>query len=381
MSVLGSLEKAAEKTGFIREWFNEKNVPTDARNITVVPFFGDMRSLFVLSSLLFKRFCEEEKGSQYVILCSWPGFSSLFPYVGEYWGLKDAATFKRMYADASQFRNKGESASEFYRNLHTYFFEDLVIPYEHFRQVYNRGITNQFWNKYHHVRRSLPGVASSVVLGNEVNKDIALRGGYKVFVLPSTHLQSWHNGDVRHIHLITKDFWVYLLKRLVEEKFVPVVYWGPLAHDVSPELGSSCVYLKDGDFGHILTAMRATGCVLDLFTGTSRLALAARCPFLMMDERARYSALKEYEIDDLCGSRVPKQYIFSFPTIIENGTPESWEVEVVSGIVSRLNSFLPGLNRDDWPSTGEVTEIVLYETVRKKKAKKIGTRLLKVPKI
>lgn len=381
MDVSGFLAKAAEKTGFSREWFDEKNIPTDAQNITVVPFFGDLRSLFVLSSLLLKRFCDEEKGSRYVILCSWPGFASLFPYVGEYWGLSDTATFKKMYSDATQFRNKGELAASFYRNLHTYFFEDLVIPYEHFNSVYNKGITNAFWAKYRHIKRSLPGVSSSAVLGGEVNREVALRGGYKVFVLPSTHLQLWHNGDVSQIHLITKDFWVYLLKRLVEAKFVPVVYWGPLAHDVSPEMGSSCVYLKDSDFGHVMTAMRSVGCVLDLFTGTSRLALAARCPFLMMDERARYTALKEYEIDDLCGMRVPKQYIFSFPTIIENGTQESWEENIVSSIVSRLNTFLPSLNRDEWPSTGELTEIVLYETVRKKKAKRIGTRLLKVPKI
>lgn len=378
MDVSGFLEKAAEKTGFTREWFNEKNIPTDAHNITVVPFFGDLRSLFVLSSLLFKRFCDEEKGSRYVILCSWPGFASLFPYVGEYWGLSDNTTFKRMYSDASQFRNKGELASSFYRNLHTYFFEDLVVPYEHFKSVYSKGITNEFWAKYRHVKRSLPGVSSSAVLGSDVNKDIALRGGYKVFVMPSTHLQSWHNGDLSQLSLITKDFWVYLLKRLVEERFVPVVYWGPLAHDVSPELGSSCVYLKNSD---VLASMRAIGCVLDLFTGTSRLALAARCPFLMLDERARYAALKEYEIDDLCGIHVPKQYIFSFPTIIENGTPESWEGDVVSNIISRLNTFLPSLNRDNWPSTGELTEIVPYENVRRKKAKRIGTRLLKVPKI
>ncbi len=101
---------------------------------------------------------------------------------------------------------------------------------------------------------------------------------------------------------------------------------------------------------------------------------------MAIDERARYAALKEYEIDDLCGQRVPKQYIFSFPTIIDGGNTNTWDFNIVNSIIARLNSFLPELNRDDWPTTGESTEIVPYESVRKKKHKKMGTRLLKVPR-
>ena len=45
--------------------------------------------------------------------------------------------------------------------------------------------------------------------------------------------------------------------------------------------------------------MRMTGCVLDVFSGISKLALAARTPFIYVDDRARYVSLKEVELDDI----------------------------------------------------------------------------------
>jgi hypothetical protein len=98
----------------------------------------------------------------------------------------------------------------------------------------------------------------------------------------------------------------------------------------------------------------------------------------MLDERVRYASLKEYEIDDICGNVLPKQYIFSFPTIIESGTIETWNDNIFQGIVAKLNEFLPTLDSDKLPSTGESFEQVSYENIRKIKMKRLGTRLLKV---
>jgi hypothetical protein len=49
-------------------------------------------------------------------------------------------------------------------------------------------------------------------------------------------------------------------------------------------------------------------------------------------------------------------------------------------VIARLDSFLPSLNRDSWPSTAELMEIVPYKAVKAKKTKRIGTRFIKVPK-
>jgi hypothetical protein len=379
IDVAGFIKKAAEKSGFVRERYDDRKIPTDASNICVVPFFGDLRSLFVLSSILLNRYREEDKGSKYFIFCSWPGFQALFPYVDEYWGIQDEQSVRKLYANASQFRNKNNLAGSYYRNLNQYFFEDVVMPHEQFLPYYKDGITDEFWKKYHQVRRFLPAVPSAAVLGKDFGRELASKGGFKVFVYPSQNLTAWRFNDVIQTP-IGKEFWVVLVRRLLRERFVPVVYKGLLTHDVSSEFTDKCLYVAEQDFGKVLSSMRASGCVLDIFSGISRMALAARCPFVSVDEHNRWAALKEYEIDDLCSPGLPKQYIFSFPTIIEGGGPDTWDFNILNSVIARLHAFLPDLDRDNWPSTGESTEVVPYEAVRKKKAKRIGTKLLKVPK-
>lgn len=378
IDVSGLLTKAADKCGYHRQKRDERRIPTDPANVCVIPFFGDFRSLFILSSLLLKRFREEVKPSKYVILCSWPGFQGLFPYVDEYWEIADEMALGKMYQCTSQFRNKSPLTHAYYRNLNHYFFEDVVVPHEAFTQYYQNGLVGGFWQAFKQVKRFLPLVPSTVMLGKDFNRELAARGGFKVFLAPTHTLNLWRMGDMEQVP-VKREFWVTAVQTLLREKFVPVLYKGWFTHDLSPTFTDQCVYVADSDVSHVLTCMRATGLVLDIFGGLSRLALAARCPFVMVDERARYAALREYEIDDLCGPKVPRQYIFSFPTIIESGSPESWAYNILSGVVARLHSFMPDLDRDEWPSTGESTEVVPYESVRKKKLLRIGTRLLKVP--
>lgn len=378
MDVSGLLRKAAEKCGFNRERFEEKKIPTDPANISVMPFFGDIRSLFVLSSILLNRYRLEDKGSKYFVLASWPGFQALFPYVDEFWGIADEQIGKKMYSESCQFRNKSSLTASYYRNLNQYFFEDVSLAEDVFKSYYHQGIKDDFWKKYKHVRRTLPGLQSSAVL-KDFNRDLMNQAGFKVFVYPTMYIQTWSLGDVKQI-AIKKDFWVHLCNRLVKEGFVPVIYRGFLSHDIAADLTDNCVYVSDPDIGKALAAMRATGCVLDIFGGISRLAIAARTPFLAVEDRSRYAAMRDYEIDDLCGNKLAKQYIFGFPTIIEGGIKESWDYNIVNSVIARLNLFLPGLDRDSWPLTGESTEIIPYDTVRKKKLKRMGTRLLRVPK-
>jgi len=376
--VVGFIRKAADRCGFLRERYDDNRLPTDVSRFCVVPFFGDLRSTFVLSSLLLRRFRDEERGSKYVILASWPGFGGLFPYADEYWGLQDTQVLKKLYQESSQFRNKSPLVATYYRDLNQYFFEDMVIPSDQFNSHYREGIKDGFWVRYKKIMRFMPSVPSTANLGKEFNRDLASRGGFKVFLFPSTHLQHWRLGDIGTMP-ISKDFWIILAKRMLAEKFVPVIYKSFMTHDLSGDLTGKCLFVDEPDIGKVMATMRATGCVLDLFSGISRLAIAARCPFLMVDERSRYASLKEYEIDDLCGKSLPKQYIFSFPTIIESGTIETWNDNILDSVIARLNTFLPDLDRDMWPSTGESFEQVPYDTIRKIKMKRFGTRLLKIP--
>lgn len=379
IDISGFVAKASERCGFVRERFNDRNLPTDPANICVMPFFGDIRTLFVLSSLLLKRYVEQDKSSKYFILCSWPGFQGLFPYISEYWGIEDEALVRRLYPEAAQFRNKSDAVSGIYRNLNQFFFEDVVIPVDVFTNCYGHGIQDGFWQKYERIKRTLPLVPSSASLGRDFNKDLANKAGFKVFVYPCLTVQGWQFSDTVQA-AVSKEFWVTLIKRLLKEGFVPVIYKGTLTHDISAEFTNQCIHVADKDISKVMAAMRATGCVLDVFSGISRIATAARTPFVSLDERARYAALKEYEVDDLCTKALPKQYIFTFHTTISSGGPETWDFNIINNVISRLHTFLPTLDRDVWPSTAESTEIVSYDNVRKKKSQRLGTKLIKTPR-
>jgi hypothetical protein len=377
--IAGLITKAAEKTGFQRDFFNVDNIPTDAANITIAPFFGDIRSTFILSSLLLHRYKEQDKPSKYHILCGWPGFSCLFPYVDEYWSIQNDNNIKKLYPFVNEFGNKSELVSQYYRNLNQYFFEDVVPTDTQFGQYYNKGLTDLFWSKYRQVKRFLPSVPSSALLPKEFNREFMEKGGYKVFIYPTIYINNWHNNHCRLIQA-PRDFWVALINRLLKEGFMPVVCKSFGTYDLSAEFNRSCIYFSDTDMSKVLTVMRMTGCVLDLFSGISRLALAARTPFVYVDERARYIGAKEYEIDDLCGINIPKKYIFSFSTIIDGGTVASWDFDIFNSIIIKLQDFLPTVDKERLPPTGQSLDVVSYDLVRNKKLTRIGTRLLKMPK-
>jgi sporulation protein YlmC with PRC-barrel domain len=117
---------------------------------------------------------------------------------------------------------------------------------------------------------------------------------------------------------------------------------------------------------------------VDFFSGISRYALAARTPFVCFDERIKFSSLKEYEINDLCGKKVPKEYIFGFSTIIESGDKASWSSNLIDHLLVKLDKVYEKMDRDSWPSSSETNDIVPYDSVRKIKNKKLGSRFIKI---
>jgi hypothetical protein len=242
---------------------------------------------------------------------------------------------------------------------------------------YERGLTQEFFDRFTNVNCFLPTISSAVAVGTEFNRAINTRAGFKVFVYPQKTIKGWVHNQELEVR-ITKEFWVELCKRLVQENFCPVVYRDMFAYDISPELTTECIHLGEMPISRVMGAMRATGCVLDIFSGISRLAVAALGPFIMMDERARYVGMKEYEIDDLCALNLPKDYIFGFSTIIENGDIGIWSVNVYDSIIARLNDFVGRVDYENLPSTSESNESVSYSQVRESKTKRLGTRFIRV---
>ena len=370
------LKRAADRNGFRRDRYDESKVPTDFSNVCILPYFGDVRSTMILSSFILNRFREENKGSKYFILASWPGSQGLFPYVDEYWSMTDDAVLKRFYDGSDGFRNHSDLATVYTRNLNE-FFRDVVNVVD-LQKIYQNGFTNYFFEKYKDTKRFLPFVPSSSVLGKDFNRDLAVKAGYKVFLHPSIFAKFWHSGRSENIK-VKREFYIELIRTLSSRNITPVVWQNFLSFDLTDSCFDKAIIFKEPDIIRAMAAMRATGCVLDIFNGLSRYALMARTAFTCVDERTRYNSTKEHEIDDLCGGSIPKQYIFTFSTILTEGTLANWNADVFPSIVNRLENFMPNLNRDEWPSTAESHELVAYDKlVRIQKPKKFGTRFIKV---
>jgi hypothetical protein len=374
MDVCTVLKRAAEKSGVVRFKYKDRDVPTSVESVTVLPFFGDRRSSFVLSSLLISRIKQELKGSRYFILISWPGDDALYPEVDEYWQLEDPAALHRAAADSFGFFNSASFLPIMHRSLNQYFYD--VMSERDLLPFYDNGLTAGFFERFRHVKVRLPSVPSASSLGAEVSRTLARRED-KVFLMPSKSIMSWRGGSCTRVP-VQKEFWLSLLERLVSEGFYPVVRRDLFSYDLSSDFTDSCLHLDVADTLKSMSAMRACGCVLDFFDGSSRLALAARCPFLCFDERQRFNATKDYELNDLCGSGIPKEYIFSFAALVEKGNPSVWKTNLFDHMSVKLRSMHSREDRDSWPAAVETNEIVPYDSVRKRKLKRLGSRFIKI---
>lgn len=374
MDVSTILKRASDKSGATRVRYREKDVPTSVEGVTVLPFFGDRRSSFVLSSLLLRRIKEELKGSRYFVLLSWPGDEGMYQCADEYWCVEDESTLRKLADDMSGFGNLSSIMPLLHRSLNEYFYDVMsdkdILPY------YSDGLTSAFFERFRHVKVSLPSIPSASSLGGDLSRSIS-RSNNRIFVSPSRYIYSWRNGAPASLKA-PREFWSALLDHLVSDGFVPVVHSDLFSYDMSSEFSDSCIHLGRADSLKAMSAMRACGCVLDVFTGNSRMALSARCPFLCFDERQRFNGLKEYEINDLCGLGVPRDYIFSFAALVEKGNSGVWKSNIFDHMSVKLKAIQSSVDRDSWPTPVESNDIVPYDSVRKKKLKKLGSRFIKV---
>ena len=364
------LRRASERTGFKRERYVESNMPTSFGNIAIMLFYGDLRSQFVLSSLLLHRI-KELYPSKYLILSSFPNQAGFYPYVDEYWSPQDEATTKLLADGACDFGNAHADKVLFQEQQLNRYFEN-ILHVEDYYKYYQGGFSKEFIDEFKWIIYKLPSIPSSKI---EFNRVLSQRAG-KVFIYPSRTMRCWNKGRVTLLNG-KKEFWHELAKGLIAKGITPVVYQDYGSFDISPVLQDKCVYVREEKILDVFGAMRTTGCVLDVFNGLSRWASAARTPFIACAERHYYAEMKEYELDDLCNNTLPHKYIFSFPTIIESG---HWQ-ELIDTMVAKVEGFIPELNRDTWPSAAEQALVVPYDLVRKRKQTRIGARFIKVERL
>lgn len=371
------IKRAVARSGFKREIFAEKNIPTSLSNLMIVPFYGDIRSTFNLSSLLLNQYKEKNK-NLYVIMCSWPGYHGLFDYVDEYWTLEDETTSKTLATDANNLYNGSGLASEINRGL---LEVSNILSSNDLKAWHNNGFTQKYWqdfgvqgnSKHQEIRRYLPEVPSSTKLSDSFLNEMKRKPGKKVVIFPVTKLATWHLGKTVYMPVL-KSFWDTLTEMLLAEGFMPVFYQNWFTYDMSREFTDRCIYLVPRNVSDVLAAMREIGMVLDIHSGISRLAIAARTPFIAVDERLRFTESSDFEVDDLC-CQTPRKYIFSFSTMLMSGGPSEWKDSLLDNILVNLKSFNP-TDSGNWGATTESYNSVSYEQVRERKAKRRGVTFI-----
>lgn len=368
------LNKAAEKAGLIRTKYTEKNVPTNISSVCILPIYADIKYTTILSSLLLKRYREELKSSKYFILCSWPGMEGLFPYVNEYWSLKDENSFNSIYSECNNFNNNSDKFVNIVRNLN-YFFED-VIDSDLFSNYYNNGIKDEFFNTFKHIKRFLPTIPSSGIMGSDFNRKLELYSDKKVFIYPTTYINIWSYGKTNKVK-ISKVFWIELVKHIINKKITPVICKNMFTYDLSDEFTEDCIYVQTNDLLKIMAIMRQVGCTLDVFNDVSKLSIISRSSFVMCQERKKFISAKEYEIDDLFAKNLQKDYIFTFPTSIFANDVNLWKINLFDNIDVKLNNFISNLDIEHFPSPSEIVDVVQYSEVRENKIRKINAHYIK----
>lgn len=366
--------RAAQQSGFERERYVDNKIPEDLDKIVAILFMGDMRSTSILSTLLLKPYIEKVLQGKYVIVCSFPGYGGLFPYANEFWSVNDTLAIPDLANGAFGFKNSDKRMNTLGIQLRRHFF--TVLTEDDFLPFYDKGLTSAYFDRFKKVERHLPAIPP---WRSEMAMTLAQKGGKCIFISPNSSGQAWNQSENREVRInFPRDFWIKLVERLLYDGYTPVVHHAPGVYDLSPHFGERCVYCSDRNIVGVMGAMRATGCVLDVFSGISRLAMVARCPFMVVDERQRYVKSKEYEINDLCIRGVPYRYMFSFPTVINDGGNYS---EVIDHIMNIAAKFMPKIAGFELPSASESCEEVSYDVVRQHKARKLGIRFIKVERL
>jgi len=373
------LNNVCEKIGFKRQKYDDENVPTDLDDILVIPYFGDNKHIYILSTFILNNF-KKLKSSKYLILISYPGLSHLFPYVDEYWSPTDLSNINHVFNNSEYFENK----STFYLNLLRTLNENFrnVVDSSFFKELYYNKFLNKFWDFFNFEKNIfLPMIPSSSVLSKDIIKSLN-SNNYKLFIYPSQTINVWSNGKYNKV-IVSKNFYIELLKYLKENEIFPVVWNNNFSYDLNNEFKNytDCLIINSNNMFEILPAMRMTGLCLDIFNSVSKFSIIARTPSLIFEERNKYFLTKEYEIDDLVDLGLPGKRIFTFSNTLIRGDKNYWTKDIFEPIISYCKEYLPYVDRESLPNTSEIDSKMDVSLIRKIKNKRLGTKFIKIEKL
>lgn len=364
------LSRAASRCGFVREQYEDARVPNTPSSVVVLPFFGDYRAEFVTSTLLLHRYMEVHRPGAYLIVASWPGHAALWPYADEYWGVADAALAGDGQAASRGFDNRDQRLGLVFKKVFQTF--ENCVETEQLARYYDRGLTQAFFDQFGDPAVVMPGLRP---LPADLNRLIGRLAGNKVFLTPTRSVWGWEKGTSVG-YPVPAGFWAELANRLADEGYCPVVWQSRASHDISAAVAGRCTVFDRDDMGDVLSAMRSCDVVLDYFGDVHRLAALARCPYVSVQERGKFVATREHELDDVCVENPRRRYVFSFHALLN---ARQWG-GLCDAAVAPLAAVLEGSDRASWPAAGERRQTVQASSVRERRSSRLGVRFVKMPR-
>ena len=376
LTVSDFLKITSKKLNFQREKYLEKNIPNNYDQITVLFNLGDLRNTLSLSSMILPRYRKETKSLRYFIVFSYPGFSSLFPYADEYWSF-DQDNFLKIYNGSCGLDNTNNLKTIYLRHLNENFRE--VIKAESFNDIYEHFFLKRYWEKNKNIRIILPQIINSLASNDVfIDKYSKINLEKKVFIFPNKTMQIIRKGKLIYEE-IKSEFWINLIKKLLENNISVFCLKHPLTHDISAEFieSKNALFFNETDINQIMSIMRMSGCVFDFFSGVSRLAMVARTPYILADERIRYFNYKEYEFEDVVGESLQGERFFIFADLM-NANNDLYN-NIASNIISKIDKI--NKNNKGILSSEFIDKLSNYQNVRYYQSKKMGINFLKFPKV
>lgn len=356
------IRRIVEKSKFKREKFDEVLLEKNYSNVIIVPFFGDSKSEFLFATTLLHKVLEKYKDS-YKIVCSWPGASYIYPYVHEYWTIDDADMLLNLKKNVNGFSNdKNDIDKMFFRYFdHVLFGQELIADYYD-----QNGFTKKYFEVFNRINYRLPSVLSANI------SNIKLSNNKKnILVYPNKYAKLWNSGRTTTT-LTDEGFWRHLINSLLSKNLHPVVCHFYDTHDMRKYFNEKVSFIESPNLMYLLSVMRSSDCVLDVFSGISRYAIMARSPYFSCQERQCYFNCKEYEIEELFAKNIPKKVSFSFLPFNGSTTFD----QSVDLIINKLMEFLPNIDRNALPTSVEINSDLPYNEVRDRELKMLGLRII-----
>lgn len=335
------LIRYVSKTGLVREKVSQK-ILLDLKSVNIFVIFGELSQTVFFAKTVYDY--EVAVEDSYNIVITWPGLKSFFYKADEVWSFASTHAFDELYNKSDGIINNAKFISVLSRSLNEVFL-NVKHAYEYQKWFYNF-IQDDFITKYNQINVNYPQILSKIVLPQIFLDRFNKLQQSKVFMMPfkkSVSFQYNKNHSINHY----ESLYITLIKSLVSRGISVVCVSNDFTFDLSKSFDHpDVVFIKENDFGKIITMCHMTGNYLDYFGNSYFVgALAQSNCFNVMERNSWFESKKIQEYEILHSGQKNKNY-FSF---LNFNNPDDYTLNTFyfDNIITCLRDFIEDKNSQE----------------------------------